>query len=33
MFLSGRKVGETAEAQTPSGIIRLRIVNITFEGL
>jgi transcription elongation factor GreA len=31
--LMGRKVGETAEAQTPSGILRLRIENITFEGL
>jgi transcription elongation factor GreA len=31
--LMGRKVGETAEAQTPSGILRLRIESITFEGL
>ena len=31
--LMGRKVGETAEAQTPSGILRLRIDSITFEGL
>ena len=31
--LMGRKVGETAAAQTPSGILRLRIESITFEGL
>ena len=28
--LMGKKVGEIAEAQTPSGILRLRIENITF---
>ena len=28
--LMGRKVGEIAEAQTPSGILRLRIENISF---
>jgi transcription elongation factor GreA len=31
--LMGRKVGETVEAQTPSGILRLRIESITFEGI
>ena len=30
--LMGRKVGEIAEAQVPSGILRLRIDSITFEG-
>jgi transcription elongation GreA/GreB family factor len=29
----GKKVGETAEAQTPSGILRLRIESISFEGI
>ena len=29
--LMGKKVGETAEAHTPSGILRLRIENITFD--
>ena len=29
--LMGIKVGETAEAHTPSGILRLRIENITFD--
>ena len=29
--LMGKKVGEIAEAQTPSGTLRLRIENITFE--
>ena len=29
--LMGRKVGEIAEAQTPSGILRLKIDNISFE--
>ena len=29
--LIGKKVGEIAEAQTPSGILRLRIESITFE--
>ena len=29
--LMGKKVGEIAEAQTPSGILRLRIESITFE--
>jgi transcription elongation GreA/GreB family factor len=28
--LMGKKVGETAEAQTPSGTILLRIESITF---
>ena len=28
--LMGKKVGEIAEAQTPSGILRLRIDNITY---
>ena len=30
--LMGRRVGEIAEAQVPSGTLRLRIDNITFEG-
>ena len=30
--LMGRKVGEIAEAQVPSGTLRLRIDSITFEG-
>ena len=30
--LMGRKVGEIAEAQVPSGTLRLRIESITFEG-
>ena len=30
--LMGRRVGEIAEAQTPSGTLRLRIESITFEG-
>ena len=29
--LMGKKVGEIAEAQTPSGILRLRVESITFE--
>ena len=29
--LMGKKVGETAEARVPSGILRLRIESITFE--
>ena len=29
--LMGKKVGETAEAHTPSGILRLRIEDITFD--
>ena len=29
--LMGKKVGEIAEAQTPSGTMRLRIENITFD--
>jgi len=29
--LMGKKVGDTAEAHTPSGILRLRIENITFD--
>ena len=29
--LMGKKVGEIAEAQVPSGILRLRIENITFD--
>lgn len=29
--LMGKKVGETAEAQTPSGILRLKIENITLD--
>ena len=29
--LMGKKVGEIAEAHTPSGILRLRIENITFD--
>ena len=29
--LMGKKVGEIAEAQAPSGTLRLRIENITFE--
>ena len=29
--LMGKKVGETAEAHTPSGILHLRIENITFD--
>lgn len=29
--LMGKKVGEVAEAQTPSGILRLRIENITLD--
>ena len=29
--LMGRKVGETVEAQVPSGTLLLRIENITFE--
>jgi transcription elongation factor GreA len=28
--LMGKKVGETVEAQTPSGVLRLRIDDITF---
>jgi transcription elongation factor GreA len=29
--LMGKKVGETAEARTPSGILRLRIESITLD--
>ena len=29
--LMGKKIGETAEAHTPSGVLRLRIESITFE--
>ena len=29
--LMGRKVGETVQAQTPSGMLLLRVENITFE--
>lgn len=29
--LMGKKVGKTAEAQTPSGILRLKIENITLD--
>ena len=29
--LMGKNVGETAEAHTPSGILRLRIESITFD--
>ena len=29
--LMGKKIGEIAEAQVPSGILRLRIDNITFD--
>jgi transcription elongation factor GreA len=29
--LMGRKVGETVEAQVPSGILRLRIESITLD--
>lgn len=29
--LMGKKVGEIAEAQTPSGILRLRIESISFD--